>query len=442
MRGGEFRPIYYLGCKTSFATAIKAAIDEVDPSGGRLCDLFSGTGAIAREVASSRSVTTADIQEYSRILCTAMLCPARLTTKEILVSSRKIGRDDKAREIRHCLQPLIDYEHQCIASAIDGHTDPLVELIESPALAVNQAHVTRASRLTELIANAKQRLHAAGLCSSPDTTVTRLFGGVYFSYEQAVSLDGILSLSERSDTRTANTMKAAAISTASQIVNTVGKQFAQPLRPRDKFGRLKSNFVRKVKKDRSIDTIRAYQNWLGKYAALQPATCPSKCLRSDYLEALKSDSSNCSICYADPPYTRDHYSRFYHVLETMCLRDNPTISAVTRNGVVTSSRGLYREDRHQSPFCIRSQAPNAFETLFRAASARNLPLVLSYSPHELGDGTHPRVVSTQTIVELARAHYGRVDFSVLDGSRHNALNRTDLKLKTRAHAEVILKCFP
>ena len=27
--------------------------------------------------------------------------------------------------------------------------------------------------------------------------------------------------------------------------------------------------------------------------------------------------------YADPPYTRDHYSRFYHVLETLALRDDP-----------------------------------------------------------------------------------------------------------------------
>ena len=32
------------------------------------------------------------------------------------------------------------------------------------------------------------------------------------------------------------------------------------------------------------------------------------------------------IVYADPPYTRDHYSRFYHVLETISLFDSPIVS--------------------------------------------------------------------------------------------------------------------
>lgn len=40
-----FRPIYYLGCKGDFTTEIRDAINDVDPSGGPVCDLFAGTGA-------------------------------------------------------------------------------------------------------------------------------------------------------------------------------------------------------------------------------------------------------------------------------------------------------------------------------------------------------------------------------------------------------------
>ena len=71
--------------------------------------------------------------------------------------------------------------------------------------------------------------------------------------------------------------------------------------------------------------------------------------------------------YADPPYTRDHYSRYYHVLETMSLRDNPEVSMtmIRAGGSPRVSRGVYRADRYQSPFCIKSQAAGAFEELCR-----------------------------------------------------------------------------
>jgi adenine-specific DNA-methyltransferase len=128
-------------------------------------------------------------------------------------------------------------------------------------------------------------------------------------------------------------------------------------------------------------------------------------------------------------------------LETMCLRDNPSVSRVVKNGATLVSRGLYREDRHQSPFCIRSTAPAAFEALFKSARQRDVPLVLSYSPHEADDGTHPRVVSMSLVVELARAQFKRVDVTAIEGSVHNNLNREGLKLKAREHAEILLKCF-
>jgi adenine-specific DNA methylase len=161
----------------------------------------------------------------------------------------------------------------------------------------------------------------------------------------------------------------------------------------------------------------------------------------DYVQALDLFGAGSAVVYADPPYTRDHYSRFYHVLETMCLRDNPVPSRVIKGGSRVLSRGVYREDRHQSPFCIRSAAPGAFKALFNGARSFNLPIVLSYSPHEEGDGTHPRVVSMQQIVELAKKYYGRVQTVPVEGVSHNQLNRNGLRLKKREQAEVIVKCF-
>lgn len=442
-QASAFRPIYYLGCKTSFTSAIKAAIDDVDPSGGRLVDLFSGTGSVGAALGATREVTTVDVQEYSRVLCSAVLSPPILSNADINSVITRALRDETAKQALWCLQPLIEHERNCIDSAVIGDIGALVELLESPPLAVRATpeFCTPSTRLGDAVHDALNRFHGSGLWQSAETTVSRYFGGLYFSFTQAAMLDAVLSIADSSDEQSRNTLKAAALSTASQLVNTVGKQFAQPIQPRNKSGAVKPSLVKVVQRDRSLDALKLYQTWLGRYAMLPRAVGKPQALRQDYLDAIAQNASSYSVVYADPPYTRDHYSRFYHVLETMCLRDNPAISQVMKDGNLIPSRGAYREDRHQSEFCIRSTAPAAFEALFRSAREHGLPLVLSYSPHETGDGTHPRVVSMNQIIELARASYDRVEVCAVEGVTHNQLNRSGLKLKTRDHAEVILKCF-
>lgn len=438
-----FRPIYYLGCKTSFAPAIEAAIDEVDPSGGRLVDLFSGTGAVGAALGATREVTTVDVQEYSRVLCSAVLNPPGLSAHVIEQITTELARGETTLQLLWCLQPLIDHERYCIDSAIRGDPLALIALLESPPLEAYESLQLRisASRLGDATQEVITRLQTAGLWRSANTTVARNFGGVYFSFQQATTLDATLSIAEHSDEHIKDTLMAASLSTASSLVNTVGKQFAQPIQPRNKAGVVKPRLAKTVQKDRTLDVVKTYRTWLRKYAGLPRAAGNPRSLRLDYLSAMEQHGSSFSVVYADPPYTRDHYSRFYHVLETMCLRDNPKISRVSKHGNFTLSRGVYRENRHQSPFCIRSEAPAAFSVLFKTTREHDLPLVLSYSPHETGDGTHPRVVSMEQIVDLARTFYDRIEVCVVEGVTHNKLNSNELKLKTRDHAEILLKCF-
>lgn len=42
-------------------------------------------------------------------------------------------------------------------------------------------------------------------------------------------------------------------------------------------------------------------------------------------------------------------------------------------------KGRYRVDRHQSPFCIRTQVQKAFDDMFSVVKRKNNSLVLSYS---------------------------------------------------------------
>ena len=438
-----FRPIYYLGCKVSLTSAIRDAINEVDPSGGRMVDLFAGTGVVASAMAVSRDVTTVDVQEYSRVICSAILRPPSLSDQDINKLSTEVAEGQFTSRLLWCIAPLAEHEHRCMINANNGEIDGLIELLEAPSLVLIEefGFIGEGSALGKATCEVIKRMQMEGLWNASETTVTRNFGGVYFSYQQAALLDAALNVAARSDEDIKDGLTAVAISTASSLVNTVGKQFAQPIQPRSKSGEIKSSLVKTVQRDRTIEMLGSYQSWLQKYVNLTPAVGASRTLRQDYFDALTTHGKDFSVVYADPPYTRDHYSRFYHVLETMCLRDNPQISRVKKRGETTFSRGIYREDRHQSPFCIRSEAPSAFDSLFKAASGHELPLVLSYSPHEAGDGTHPRVVSMAQVVDLANAYYKRVEISVVEGMSHNKLNHNDLKLAKREHAEILLKCF-
>jgi adenine-specific DNA methylase len=435
-----FRPIYYLGCKANFTDAIQLALNEVDPSKGHVCDLFSGSGVVGAALAESRTVTEVDIQEYSRVLGSAQLNPLRMEGNKVSATIDEIRKSFIFKKLMECLSPLIEYE--LAALSIENTDNPLqlIELLESQPI-VAYDHNTAQTELGIAMREVVRRLKSDALWDSPDSTVTRNFGGVYFSYIQSITLDAILKYSDSQPEGSRDTFKAAALSTASQLVNTVGKQFAQPIQPRNKSGTTKRGLAKMAQKDRSMDALTMYSQWLNQYATLPRSIKGSRAIRTDYLSALNDANLKFSAVYADPPYTRDHYSRFYHVLETMCLRDNPEISKVMKSGRMSPSRGIYRAERHQSPFCIRSTAPLAFDNLFKSARMRNLPLVLSYSPHETGDGTHPRVVSTSQIMELANGYYSKVQLMTVDGVIHNKLNRNDLNLKTRDHAEILIKCF-
>lgn len=437
-----FRPIYYLGCKNSFIAAITSAIDEVDPSGGHVCDLFSGSGVVGAALSRGRQVTSVDVQEYSRVLSSALMSPYPLSTKHCSSIAYDLALAISKSPVLRRIQPLVNYENACISNAAAGDFQGLVELLEASPIGSESHNNPNSDSILEAVrAEVVENLKRDGTWNGPETMVLRHFGGIYFSYEQAAVLDAVLDLVERSAQAQQDTLKAAVLSTASALVNTVGKQFAQPIRPRNKDGSPKVGVIKLIQRDRTLNALDVFNGWLARYGNIPRGPFPTAALRDDYAEALSKHGKNFAVVYADPPYTRDHYSRFYHVLETLSLRDNPTVSRVVKNGKREWSRGYYREERHQSPFCIRSTATAAFESLFKMARESDVGLVLSYSPHEAGDGTHPRVVSTSQITELANLYYRKVVVSRIDGVTHNQLNRSDLKLKSREHAEIIIKCF-
>jgi adenine-specific DNA methylase len=438
------RPIHYLGSKLRLVDRISVLLDELDPSRGWACDLFTGSGTVAATLAQTRPVVAVDIQEYSRVLCSALLAAERPTATQQEELARAVETSAFSQELRWAIDPLATLEEHATADALVGRPDTLFDLVEHGCVLAVQLNACEAVRpcVRGALEETARRLIAIGGDSSVATTMTRYYGGSYFSFAQAAMLDSILNAVYSLPDSMRDIGLAAALSTASDVVNTVGKQFAQPIRPRKRTGEPKPHLIRKIARDRSLDLLNSFTSWLARYAAHPAPKHEHHVVRADYREFLKNSSVPVSALYADPPYTRDHYSRYYHVLETMCLRDAPEVSRTNLSGTRFLSRGLYRRDRHQSPFCIHRQAPAAFDELFCGARRHHAPLVLSYSPYEEGSGSRPRLLSVRSITDIGARYYSSVDVISPGRLTHSKLNHSDVNVDATEEAEVFIICRP
>lgn len=436
-----WRPIHYLGSKLRFVSEIGSIASNMLPPCSKACDLFSGSGTVAGYLAEIYQVTAVDIQEYSRAICSALLNPAPNQTDSAKALFSKLSSSGEPDEILSAMQSLIDIEQLAYLEAKEGHLELLCDIIENGALVGLCDSPPQDDRLHKAMAETINKLKKNRLWLSKSTTALRYFGGVYFSYQHAADIDRFRSVAEMCESEYRDTFIAASLTTASELVNTVGKHFAQPLRPRNKEGKIKSTLLNIVGRDRFNDSDKIFFDSLARYSARGSSSkFSSQAIRADFGTFLETADLEDTFVYADPPYTRDHYSRFYHVLETLALRDNPEISTNFAHGVTRISRGLYRKERHQSPFCIRSQAPEAFENLFERVSSAGAPLILSYSPFENAVDNHPRVMGLDKISEIAARYFREVEIVSAGAFSHSRLNKSSLHKERSEEAEKFVVC--
>lgn len=442
-RDNTFRPIHYLGSKLRLLGEITAAVDEVAPGRGPVLDLFAGSGTVATALSRQRPVYASDIQEYSRVICSALLA-AELPNQSLFdaFETRLVDNQRRRQQLFDSIAPAVDHEKEAINAALRGDPGAICDLLDHGSLLALElgASVPAESAVIKPLREVQRQLLKLQLAGSPALTALRYFGGAYFSYTQAAELDNLAQVIATFGAKHRDTLLAALLSTASDVVNTVGKQFAQPIRPRNKDGSPKRHVIAKITRDRAVSPEAVYLRWLRRYALLDSPAYESTAMCADYIEALDSLRGKVAVVYADPPYTRDHYSRFYHVLETLALRDNPRIASNPGAGTGELSRGLYRENRHQSPFCIKTRAHDAFQALIANSASQGVGLVMSYSPFDRDSNARPRLMPTEDIVALGEKHYRNVEVRTIDGLSHSKLNHTRLNYEIPADAEVLFLC--
>lgn len=437
------KSVHYLGSKARMLTSIKKYIDELNPDNGRVCDLFCGSGVVSEYLVQNYDVLAVDIQNYSKVYC-----EARLTGGVQEINYNKIETDIKHSAVRENnlkdYKPILDYEEECRKALNSGILEPMYEIIEKGCLYAyleNLEYVDSAlsPALEKAFSDAKKNIGTR--LESIDSVFVRYYGGLYFSYKQAIDIDAIASYAFEQLEPLKSKMLAALMGAVTDVVNTVGKQFAQPLKVKNKDGSLKKNLAHKIKSDRDLNVFEQFNTWMSYYMERPRTEHKFKVVCDDYINVLKNlKPGDVKVVYADPPYTRYHYSRYYHILETLCLHDAPKISTTFPNGKGGLSRAVYRNDRHQSPFCIKSKAPQAFDEMFKYVHEAQASVVLSYSPFDANSGATPRLLSIEGIVDIARKYYQNVEVVSPGQFMHSRFNRQDNNYEINYEAERLIIC--
>lgn len=386
-----------MGTKQRIAAQVAASIKGVRPE-KPLMDLFCGMCAVAGEVsADARPVWGNDVQAYAALAASCLIAHRPLPPR-VAAAFEAIGDD-------------VDRNREALARRFRRELAEEARSLECPSVedwssaTHNWAHAGNCETIASEVAGlAKARL------SFPYRLATLTFAWGYFGLQQAIDIDslryGIDQAHSRNDVSDEGRdwMVLALVETASGVSSTTGHT-AQYIRPAN------AASLRRVLRQRRRDVKSVFAD------RLQTATpfgtpewrAKNRVFAGDALSlwpTLKRSGLSGAVFYADPPYTKNQYSRFYHVLETLTRYDYPTSSGL----------GRYRPDRFRTPFSTRAGVVGAFTDLCSSVAELDGALVLSYPKN--GMLWRHRGVRTE---DLLRDHFSRVERVLEEPMQHSTL---------------------
>jgi len=339
--------IKYMGSKKPILNFIVSNIEEIHLDGKPVCDLFSGSCSISAALRKKYDFISNDIQAYSGILGQTYF------------------------------SDLSNYKFENIEKDINKKVMAHIDLFKKKY----EQYFYDYGIVKDLVTYQKIELAQRDLIKENFDIDYHLFlkhySGTYWSSEQCLYIDAIRKTAEEyKDEKIYYAILSSLMFAMSYSTQSTG-HFAQ-YRDGNSLDAMKNIIIYRLKNVYEL-FFKKLQELVGSLdnhlKSITTSTLP-------FEECLKSLPQRSTV-YADPPYASVHYSRFYHVLETLVKYDYPKLEF----------KGRYRGDRHQSPFSQKSKAIYAFKVLFEGIIATRSQMLLSYS----GSG----VVPIDKIISLA-----------------------------------------
>lgn len=431
------RPIQYLGNKQRSLGTILGVIDAAVPPGCRVADFFSGTSVVAQGIAQlGRRTLAVDVSPACAAIARATLGESRgdLAGAEQLASML----NDEAAAIENALQaawqPLLSEED---AALENGDGERLLEL-GGRVPQVWRQHAASASVRT-LLSDWEEAASSGRPCRG---LLSAVFAGTYLGVRQSVALDArrwairSLSAKGRISPWEEAALVTALLAAASVAAFSPGKHFAQPHRI-DAEKNL-SFHAGRVLSDRGVSVPTVVHRWIDAlHERGRPGEEEHIVMQRGVDDLCPDDlrAADIGAVYADPPYTAQQYSRFYHALDTLTLGVPKPLQVVS--GRVTG--GLYPEGRYLSPYCSKRQTRPAFMRLASLCRSAGASLLLSYSASSKESTGNARMIALPTLIDVLASSFGRDAIEIVQfDHQYRQFNHRDVARVNRADPEVLV----
>ena len=325
----------YMGSKRwMLSNGLGHLLDEAVPKCNRFIDLFAGSSAVARFVATRHKVAVhaVDLQHFSRIISAAVIERTEPLLKDPAWSEWLRRAEERRRDIRDIPE----------------------------AVAITQASVREAREWCAL---------------RRAWPVTRAYGGHYFSPGQAIWIDALrASLPKRPLTR--KVALASLIGAAAYCAASPGHT-AQPFQPT----KTAKEWLRVAW---ARDVVTRTEATFGEICALHALEKGSAYV-GNATEAVKDLLAN-DLVFIDPPYSGVQYSRFYHVLESIATAYDSKVEGIGRYPPASF--------RPTSDFSLTSRSVAAMDLLLQTIASRNARAIVTFPDQQCSNGLSGRVVAS------------------------------------------------
>lgn len=342
-------------------------------------DPFCGSAAVSWYMAqyTKRPVIAGDLQSYAAMRAAAVVMRDKTIDPDMII----LSWFERARKVA---DRIFDYFPNHIKSL-----QPELKEYEHIQAEVHRSRMFSAEVLPGIIAK------TGGVWPT-----SKAYSGYYYSPAQAMILDALRqTLPEGNDQK--NIALAALIEAASKCAAAPGHT-AQPFQPTESAARY---IFEAWKKD-----VYHYVEKAVKEIAAIHASALGKAITGDYRETI-SELSEGDLVFADPPYSGVHYSRFYHVLETISNGQEMEVSG----------RGRYPDAQYRpvSSFSRKSESLHAAKEFLELCSNKKLNVVLTFPANKSSNG-----LGSEDFIAIGNEYFSEVkieevetNFSTLGGNK-------------------------
>lgn len=407
----------YMGSKRELASfLVEAVFSETEGrSDVTMLDLMCGSGAAAAAFANYWPTYASDAQRFSVLLARSQgggftALEARTTVDEtIRIAAQHVDA------LMVALAPYIEREDEILH--LGDREGAIEDLRQFLGIFPRYGMAGDANwRPTEMVDEARSKPTA-----KPYVLFCAYFANVYFGVRQCVEIDSLRAAIDQLDEPHRSWALAALIASVASVATTYGGHFAQPRISNPE--QVTEKNIGWLIERRSASVVHEFSARLLNLAAESEVTAfPVVGLSGPWEGALEqflgAANSADGVVYLDPPYRREEYSRYYHVLETLVRYDYPEM----RDRGLAPPKGHHR---FASEFFTRSTKRREQLLVQIVSSIVRAGANCAWSYSDTADGSIRNIVRGVTAATGAtvrsyaanhrhRAHGGRRDKQVVE----------------------------